>query len=63
MQAAKKTNAAAAVAKSEIKKSAAKVAKKAPKAKKALKRMISEIDAEDASECAWCFCKGSMYHQ
>ncbi|KAL3148288.1 hypothetical protein ABBQ38_013754 [Trebouxia sp. C0009 RCD-2024] len=46
--AAQKTKAAAAVAKSEIKKSAAKVAKKAPKAKKALKRMVSEIDAEDA---------------
>lgn len=50
VQAAEKAKAAAAVVKSEVKKSAGKVAKKAPKAKKALKRMVSEIDAEDASE-------------
>lgn len=61
IQAAQKTKAAAAVAKSEIKKSAAKVAKKAPKAKKALKRMVSEIDAEDASEYACGYSKGSMH--
>ena len=45
------------MAKSEVKKSAGKVAKKAPRAKQALKRMVSEIDAEDASECAYCFAR------
>ena len=50
VQAAQKAKAAAAVIKSEVKKSAGNVAKKAPKANKALKRMASEIDAEDASE-------------
>lgn len=62
IQAAQKTKAAAAVAKSEIKKSAAKVAKKAPKSKKALKRMVSEIDAEDASKYACGFCEGSTHN-
>lgn len=61
-QAAQKAKATAAVAKTEIKKSAAKVANKTPKAKKALKRMVSEIDAGDASEYFACgFCSGSMH--
>ena len=47
-----------ATAKSEVKKSAGKVAKAAPKAKKALKRMVSETDAEVASECIVRLCQG-----
>lgn len=60
IQAAQKAKAAAAVAKSEVKKCAGKIASKAPKAKKALKRMVSEIDAEDASESCMLLCKSCM---